>query len=517
MNPEIQMPNAVQKALIYCRVSSKKQTEDGSGLHSQEYRCRQYAEAKQYYVEEVFPDKVSGGGDFMKRPGMVALLDYLDANPDENYVVIFDDLKRYARDTEFHLTLRRLMKARNARRECLNFNFDDSPEGKFNETIFAATGTLEREQIGRQTRQKSQARIEQGYWTFRAPVGYRYAKSANGGKELVKDEPLASTVKTALEGYATGQFATLSEIQQFLETDPRYPKDTPKGKIRPQTVVRLLSKVVYAGYVEAPKWGISRREGKHEGIISLETFEAIQMHRTETKRLPNRKDISQDFPLRGGVCCSSCDYPLTAGWSSGKCKKYPYYVCQKQGCDEHGKSIPRDKLEGEFAALLKKLHPSENLFHLVKAMFTDAWNAQVNDLALIAQSFKQDALKAETEIKKSIERIMETTNPRVIQAIENRIDELENQKLLALEKASKSGEPIRTFGEMFEHSMAFLSNPHKIWVSGQFEMKRIVLKLVFPERLSYSRSEGLRTPKTTLPFSMLGGLSMSDCEMVPLG
>ncbi len=517
MKPEFSNLHSIQKALIYCRVSSKKQMADGSGLHSQEYRCRQYAEAKQYHVEAVFPDDVSGGGDFMKRPGMVALLDYLDANPNEQYVVIFDDLKRYARDTEFHLKLRRLMKARNARRECLNFNFDDSPEGKFNETIFAATGTLEREQIGRQTRQKSQARIEQGYWTFRAPVGYRYVKSANGGKELVKDEPLASIVKAALEGYATDRFSTISEIQRFLEADPLYPKDTPKGKIRPQTVVRLLSKVVYAGYVEAPKWGISRREGKHEAIISLATFEANQMRRKETKRVPNRKDVSRDFPLRGGVCCSSCGYPLTSGWSQGKLKKYPYYFCQKRGCEEYGKSIPRDKLEGEFASLLKKLQPSESLFSLVKAMFTDAWNAQMSEAANRIQAFKNDVLKMESQINKLVERIMETNNPRVIQAIESRIEDLENQKLLAEEKAANLGKPIKSYGEMFEHSMRFLSNPHKIWASGPFEMKRIVLKLVFPERISYSRTEGLRTPKTALPFNMLGGLNMPDCEMVPLG
>jgi len=39
----------------------------------------------------------------VKRPGMVALLAYLDARAPERYVVIFDDLKRYARDVEFHL------------------------------------------------------------------------------------------------------------------------------------------------------------------------------------------------------------------------------------------------------------------------------------------------------------------------------------------------------------------------------------------------------------------------------
>ncbi|MCP4933236.1 MAG: recombinase family protein, partial [bacterium] len=76
------------KALIYCRVSSKSQKEEGHGLESQETRCREFAGAKGYEVEAAFPDTITGGGDFMKRPGMVALLSYLDAQPEKNYVVI---------------------------------------------------------------------------------------------------------------------------------------------------------------------------------------------------------------------------------------------------------------------------------------------------------------------------------------------------------------------------------------------------------------------------------------------
>ena len=50
----------------------------------------------------------------------------------------------------------------------------------------------------------------------------------------------------------------------------------------------------------------------------------------------------------------------------------------------------------------------------------------------------------------------------------------------------------------------------------------MVLKLVFCERLVYSRNEGYRTPpagrrkpKTTLPFSILGGLLGEENKMVP--
>ena len=157
MKDDYDKSTKVSHALIYCRVSSTKQRIEGSGLESQEQRCRAYADEKGYEVEAVFPDDVSGGGDFMRRPGMVALLSYLDAQKGKPYVVIFDDLKRFARDTEFHLKLRREFLKRGANIECLNFRFEDTPEGKFIETVIAAQGELEREQNRRQVVQKMKA------------------------------------------------------------------------------------------------------------------------------------------------------------------------------------------------------------------------------------------------------------------------------------------------------------------------------------------------------------------------
>lgn len=139
-------------------MSSRSQEAEGHGLESQESRCREYAAAKGYLVEAAFPDTITGGGDFMQRPGMVALLSYLDAMPGQRYVVIFDDLKRFARDTRFHLDLRDAFRKRGATIECLNFKFDETPEGEFIETIMAAQGALERKQNGRQVAQKMKAR-----------------------------------------------------------------------------------------------------------------------------------------------------------------------------------------------------------------------------------------------------------------------------------------------------------------------------------------------------------------------
>jgi DNA invertase Pin-like site-specific DNA recombinase len=69
------IPEGSKVAVIYCRVSSTKQTTRGDGLGSQETRCRQYAKYKGYDVVRVFTDDMSGS--IGTRPGMKAMLAFL--------------------------------------------------------------------------------------------------------------------------------------------------------------------------------------------------------------------------------------------------------------------------------------------------------------------------------------------------------------------------------------------------------------------------------------------------------
>ena len=464
MKDEYSKRTEMTRALIYCRVSSTKQRLEGSGLESQEQRCRAYADEKGYAVEAVFPDDVSGGGDFMHRPGMVALLSYLDAQRGKPYVIIFDDLKRFSRDTEFHLKLRREFATRGATIECLNFRIEDTPEGKFIETVIAAQGELEREQNRRQVVQKMKARVENGFWVFRAPVGYRYVSAASGGgKVLVPDEVLAPVVRQALEGFAMGHFSSQAEVQRFLERNPYFPKDKKDGTLRPMTVNRLLKKVVYAGYVEAPKWGVSVRKGHHEGLIDFETHKQIQDVLEGKKRRPAaRADFNEDFPLRGFVACDCCGNAMTAAWSKGKYRHYAYYRCQTRNCEAKGKSVPRAKMEEGFADILKGMQPAKGLFELAKAMLQDAWNMRLN-LALKGKEALREQLKGiNRQLENMLDRIVEANSASVVSAYESRIETLEREKLVLHEKIAKSVPPKGRLEDCIELSLKFLSSPWNI-------------------------------------------------------
>jgi site-specific DNA recombinase len=509
------MNEAISEAVIYCRVSHTKQKSEGDGLHSQEHRCREYCSARGYAVIKVFQDDVSGHGDFMSRRGMVELLRFLDHQKRKRLVVVFDDLKRFARDTIFHLKLRQELALRNASVECLNFKFEATPEGMFVETVIAAQGELERHQIRRQTIQKMKARVEQGFYVFKVPLGYRYEKAAGQGKILVRDEPLASIVTEAIEGYATGRFELQADVAKFLQAQPAFPR-TAKGQVRQQLVHEILTRVVYAGCVEARSWGVTVRKGNHVPLISMQSYLRVQ-ERLQGKHagMAIRANAGEDFPLRGLVICAECHTPLTACWSTGRWgTRYPYYLCPKRGCASYGKSIRRADIEAQFTQLIEKLTPREGIREVAVAMFRDAWRKQARTVDDRIATLRKSLRAIETQVGHLLDRVTECNAASLVTAYETRIQKLEEEKLVLEERISAAmGDKPPSFDDALRTAVEFLVSPCKLWESERIQDKRLVAKLAFAGRVAYSRSEGFRTPEFSQPFKWLGASTDAVFEL----
>ncbi|MCP4099369.1 MAG: recombinase family protein, partial [Planctomycetaceae bacterium] len=424
-----------KKAIIYCRVSSASQVAKGDGLNSQASRCREYARYKGYEVVNVYQDKAISGGVAV-RPGLDSALTFLRRQKDRtNYVMLFDDISRIARDLRLFLDLRDTADKLGIRLESPMMTFDNSSGNVMSGNIQAVFAEHQRLQNAEQTRNRMEGRARNGYWVFHAPPGYKYEKVEGHGNLLVRDEPLASIIQEALEGFAAGRFETQSEVKRFLESQPDFPKDFADGTIRYEKVVRLFRRVHYAGHIEIPDWGVSLRKGHHEGLISLEAFEKIQKRVKEDARAPARKDLSADFPLRGFITCGDCNKPLTANWSKSKTgKKHPYYMCFSKGCESYRKSIRRDVLEGEFEAMVQTLQPEQGLFACAKAMFKHAWNQRLAQSQAITHALKRDITRIEKQMDTLMDRLVDATTPTAVIAYEARLEKLERQKLVLTEK-----------------------------------------------------------------------------------
>ena len=97
------MNNSFNPAVIYARVSSKKQVKEGSGLESQNSRCRLYAQARGYDIVAMFTDDMTGRK--VRRPSMDAMLSFLKQNKAMPHIVLID-ISRLARGIDAHWKLR---------------------------------------------------------------------------------------------------------------------------------------------------------------------------------------------------------------------------------------------------------------------------------------------------------------------------------------------------------------------------------------------------------------------------
>ena len=71
-----------------------------------------------------------------------------------------------------------------------------------------------------------------------------------------------------------------------------------------------------------------------------------------------------------------------------------------------------------------------------------------------------------------LDRIVEASSASVVGACEKRIEKLEREKLLLVEKAAQSVPPQGRLEEVIEHALAFLANPWSVYEKGSFALKR---------------------------------------------
>jgi len=497
--------------LIYARVSSKRQELEGHGRESQEERCKQDLRSMGVPYVRTFPDTFSGGGDFMKRPAMREMLDYIDKNPHKKFVVVFDDLKRFARDVEFHLKLRAAFKARDVLLRCLNFNFEDTPEGEFAETIMAAQGELERKQNRRQVVQKMRARLELGYWPFGAKRGYSNIIDTRHGKLSVPNKEGMEILKPAMEAFANGTFVRVMDLARHLVS---------KGfwKCAPEKCAYILSQMLrdpfYVGDIEYPQWEVSRRKGQHQGLIDLDTYNLIQKRlRKEALGTKIRLDMNPDFPLRGLLTCDGCGEHITAGWS--KRHTQPYYICHNKSCAFYGKSLRRKDVEDRFYAILKQSTLKPSVGRIVQRVFDNVWHEEIDALKKDSEAQNKHKIELEEKGKQLTELILKAKTEAMHRLYESQAEDIAN-KLQEFEENQIEIDLSVPYRTALETVIGLLQNPHVVWPNLSLSEQHHLFYFIFEQKLPYHITEGYRTDKipcATRLFEEFATKNTNDVEM----
>lgn len=356
--------------IIYCRVSSKEQVE-GTSLASQERQCRDYAERGGIKVLRVFVEK----GESAKtadRTEFNKAIQYCAQNKGKVGYFIVLKVDRFSRNKYDHAGIRVALGRYGTQLRSVTEPIDESPTGKMMEGILSSVAEFDNDIRTERTKGGMLARVRQGVWCWRPPLGYyRPPKAIN----ITPEPSIAPYIRLAFEEYAKGTYTYESLANYLAERGLR----TTYGK-KPcaQLMEKILKNSVYAGVINALG---EICEGSFEPIINQELFDKCNCSWRKRSGVGAVRLVTNPaFPLRNLVMCTECNRPLTGSAPTSRSgKRYSYYHHHKQGCPR-AQFLAKEALEQNFVEFLQSITPDATYEERFKKIVVKVWKDKVKKL-----------------------------------------------------------------------------------------------------------------------------------------
>ena len=352
------------RAILYCRVSTKGQAEEGYSLDQQLERLREYANEQGYVVVAEITDPGYSGAK-LERPGLDRVRDLVAGGGVD--IVLAQDRDRLSRNPDHMGYLRYEFAKHGTQLRGLNDRGDDSPVGRLTDGILDQIAQYERAMIMDRVRRNKRAKALQGQVVggHHVGYGYRYVYDADGkpiGYEV--DESTMRHVRRIFEEIAAGDGIRTVKDRLDSEFVP-----TPRGEgdkwnmrkhrgwsrpfiknlilsdlYRPHTVEELrqmgVSETVLAGLDSERLYGVYRYDDIAVPVpdagIDLATVEMARanvLSQRASQRAPSRAG-ARVWELSSGILrCGECGRAMQAEVAKPRQTSYFYCRCvgKKQG------------------------------------------------------------------------------------------------------------------------------------------------------------------------------------------
>lgn len=407
----------MKKVVLYIRVSTKGQAEDGYSLDFQKEKLIAYCKAMDYAVVGIYSDNGYTGSN-LERPGIQRIIEESATGKfDAVLVYKLDRLSRSQKHTMY--MLEDVFIPNDIAFISLSESFDTGSQwGIAMVGILSVFAQLERSNIKERTFDGRKGRAKEGSWHGGGthPIGYDYIDG-----ELVINEKEAEQVRMVYEYYSRG--INITEICRRMEG-----YKTKHGDWHhPETVANVLDNPLYAGTVH---FDDVLSPDSHTAIIPKELHDTVASMRSgEYKKA--KKDSK--YMLSGLVYCKNCGARYFV-------KKNPnknlFYCCHSRAkvnklmvkdpfCKN--KNWKKDDLEKIVYDEIKRLAENPHLLYELKKPPEDTEG-------------KDDTVHEEIDrINGEISRLMDLyqVNDSTIQVedVAHRIDELYQNKVSLLNKS----------------------------------------------------------------------------------
>jgi site-specific DNA recombinase len=483
------MENNTKRAVIYCRVSTKEQVEEGNSLITQERNCREYAAKNGYEVACVFIE-LGESAKTADRTELQKLFSYCASKKNNVEAVIAYKIDRISRNTDDYSQIRILLKRYGIEIKSTSEYFENTPAGRFMENIIANVAQFDNDVRTERSVGGMRQAVMEGRYVWLASLGYSNVRV--NGKATIAPNEKAGVIRKAFELIAN-RTMTVEQTRQYLS---KHGISNSYGKpIAKSNMYILLKNPLYMGIIK--KLGLEV-QGNFEPIISDVLFNRVQdvLKRKSVSR--EYKIENPDFPLRRFVLAPDGKV-LTGCWCQGIRKKYPYYRFPG-----NGSMFPREKLEDLFASFLNKyavdISLIERLKEKVVAKLSTA--SEAKRIWLDEYKAKEQKLKEKQQvlINKNIEGVLPDT-------IFKEQLSLLNEEMWEVQKCLEEGTERKVdIDFVFTRLSQMLTMPGEYWKKQPFTIKRRLQKFEFPEGVSFD-GKIYQTRKVSSIFKLASAIS----------
>jgi site-specific DNA recombinase len=465
-----------KNCVIYCRVSTKEQAEEGNSLITQQRLCREYAATNGYTVSGIYIEQ----GESAKtadRTELKKLISYCTVKKNQVRAVIVYKIDRLSRNTDDYSQIRMMLKRYEVEIKSISEYFEDTPAGRFMENIIANVAQFDNDVRAERCAGGMKEAVKEGRYVWMAPYGYSNVKV--NGKSTIAPNELAKHVQKVFERVATVQLPLEELRQEVAAHGLKMPNGSPMSK---SNFHKLVRRELYCGVIK--KFG-AEYEGSFEPILSKELFYKVQEILTG-KKTKSRKAHNIDFPLRRFLYHPQ-GKAVTGCWAKGRQKKYPYYMV-------HGfnVNIRKELLEETFASWLDSFKFDIRTFEQLRKQIRVTLKGYENQ----TPDFKQHVENQIRQVKEKQSAIINKNLQGIIpdEICREKLHELHIELHDLSQQIIQVAQPVIDLSGVLDTARKVLLQPGKVWKNTGFKQKVLLQSFYFPDGIAIDKS-GSRTPK----------------------
>jgi len=337
------MAPQASRVVVYVRVSSREQREEGYSIEAQLRLLRDYAVKQGFIIAQEFIDVESASKS--GRTGFNEMLAYLRKHPARPIILVektdrlYRNLKDYATldvkdwDLTIHLV-----------KEGEILSPDSKSSQQFVHGIKVLVARNYSLNLGEETIKGMTEKARAGIYPSFAPMGYKNVDGANGKRTIIPDLDTAPVITEIFERFRATRHSVKALVKELNAEGVRL-----RGrKLYISVVHQILRKRLYTGDFD---WDGITYQGTHEPLVSRECWQRVQ-ELLDARAANRTRKVKHDFAYTGLVRCGHCGCLFVGEL---KKRKYVYYHCtgHRGKCPEP--YTRQEVLSGEFANILQEL------------------------------------------------------------------------------------------------------------------------------------------------------------------